>query len=347
MPFVSVIIPAFNGADFIREAMESVLSQSFSDFELIVVDDASTDSTPEILADFELADRRIRLLKNEKNLGVTRSLNVGLHAATGKYVARLDADDVCLPNRLERQVEFLENHPDHEAVACGYRLIDANGRTIRVSNRTLDDWQIRWVNGFYPPAAAPTYFFRRVKRNGDRHFYDESFPTAEDFAFWSTLSAHGKMHLFGEPLVKYRRHANANTALQRLEQVKYSRVTSLGNLNARLPAPLVEGLEPLLQMFTYQRKADPDMIRAAVAGCDALLQHDLDSAPTSGHRSWLRRMTASLLADACLTRGEGIRGYSTVQAFLLHGRRHLPYLVSEVARQPRLALKSLKGIAKT
>jgi len=109
-PAVTVLMGVYNGELFVRDAIDSILAQSYRDFELLVVDDGSTDTTPAILASYD--DSRLRVLRNEENIGLTRSLNRGLRAARGGLIARQDADDLSLPNRLARQVTFLESHPD-------------------------------------------------------------------------------------------------------------------------------------------------------------------------------------------------------------------------------------------
>src|SRR5258705_775698 len=109
-PQVSVLLPVWNGERHLAAAIESVLGQSFTDFELLIVDDGSTDGSAALIRRY--GDERIRLFENEKNLGVTRSLNLGLAQARGRYVARMDADDLSAPERLARQVAFLDSHPE-------------------------------------------------------------------------------------------------------------------------------------------------------------------------------------------------------------------------------------------
>lgn len=110
-------MPVFNGGKFIRESIESVLSQTFTDFELIIVDDGSTDNTIDIIRSFE--DKRIRLLLNESNRGIGYTRNKALENSKGKYVAVLDSDDIAYPTRLEKQVHFLENNSDYAAIGSG------------------------------------------------------------------------------------------------------------------------------------------------------------------------------------------------------------------------------------
>ncbi len=343
---ITVLMAVHNGAAFLRETLESVSTQSFTDYEFLIVDDASQDTTPAILAEAAAGDPRIKIHRNAENVGLTKSLNLGLQRAAGRYIARIDADDVCLPQRLGKQFEFLERHPGYTAVACGYQVIDGTGRCLQTQDSGLDDWQVRWLGGFNPPAPHPTYFFRRTAEDGSLVLYDEAFRTAQDFDLWSRLAQSGKTCVLPEVLIRYRRHAGAITVTKRKEQAANCARTGRVNLARRLPRDVLVQLEPLLQLFAYQATADRRTIAAAVAGCDAMLAQDLPAAPSAVHRRWLRRMTAGLLADAVLSRAGGLKRFSSMLAFAYHARAYLPALAHAVVLQPGLALKSLRNAAK-
>ncbi|PEQ10753.1 hypothetical protein B2G71_20830 [Novosphingobium sp. PC22D] len=345
-PRVSVLMAVHDGEPFLHETLRSVAAQSLSDFEFVVVDDASSDATLAILAQAAATDPRLRIIQQDRNLGLTRALNLGLRAATAPYVARIDADDTFLPERLERQLCFLEDNRDHVAVACGHHLVDGSGQILATTREPLDDWQVRWLGGFNPPAPHPTYFFRRLRDDGTANLYDESFRTAQDFDFWSRLALQGRTAVLPEVLVRYRRHAGAITVTKRREQAANCRRTGEANLARRLPAALVEQLQPLLALFAYEAAADRTTIRAAVAGCDAMLAHDLAQAPSAFHRNWVRRTAAGLLADAVLSRGSGLRNPSATAAFLYHARGHLAPLMRAVAGNPGRARKVLRNIGR-
>lgn len=345
-PSVSVVMGVHDGEDYLDEALDSLFAQSLDDFELIVVDDGSRDGTAEKLEAAAARDARVKLLTNAENFGLTKSLNIGLRQARGQYIARLDADDLCMSNRLATQLEFMESHPDHIAVACGYQVIDGEGRLRQTAGEGLDDWQVRWLGGFNPPAPHPTYFFRRRAADGSLHLYDESYLTAQDFEFFSRLAQGGKVSVLSEVLLKYRRHAGAITVTKRREQAANCMKIGRENLRRRLPAELVEKLEPLLRLFAYEVRADAENIAAAVEGCDAMLAYDLAAAPSARHRRWVRQMTAGLLADAVLSRGAGLHRASALTAFILRGRGYLPALLGAVAARPGLALKSLRNLGK-
>ena len=123
LPKISLIMSVYNGEDYLAEAIESVLNQTFRDFELIVINDCSTDSTPEILNGFQERDNRVKVHTNEVNLRLPSSLNKAISLAKGKYVARMDADDICLPDRLEKQYDFMESHPDVALSSCRFMTL--------------------------------------------------------------------------------------------------------------------------------------------------------------------------------------------------------------------------------
>src|SRR5216683_3737069 len=157
-PSVSVLMPAYNAEVHLRQAVASVLAQTYEAFELIVVDDASTDRTLEILSSF--ADPRLRLVRNDKNLGIVGSLNSAMLKAEGHYIARMDADDLCLPTRFARQAAFLDERPDVMLVGTN-KFILSDGQ-VRRDDRPIDSDLELLHCLFYlsNPVAHPTMMFR-------------------------------------------------------------------------------------------------------------------------------------------------------------------------------------------
>ncbi len=345
-PAVSVLMAVHNGEPFLREALASVAAQTFTDYEFIIVEDGSTDGSSQILAEAAAFDQRIRLIRNETNIGLTRSLNVGLRQARGAYIARMDADDVSRPERLARQHAFMEQSPEHVAVGCGWTVIDDRGRRGRTVSESLDEWQMRLIGGFNPPAPHPTYFFRRQDSDGALILYDESFSTGQDFDLWSRLAERSRTAVLANVLLDYRRHAGAITVQKRRAQAINTRIIGTRNLRHQLPKESMAALEPLLSLFAYDSLADKLTIPGAVRGCDVLLEHGLSHAPSPGHRRWVKRYLAGLLADAILSRGEGLKSPASTFAFLVHARAYLPALAATVLSQPRLAAKSLRAVGK-
>jgi glycosyltransferase involved in cell wall biosynthesis len=201
-PLVTVLMSAYNDVRFLPESVESILAQTFGDFELLIIDDGSADGTRGYLD--SLRDPRVRVLGNATNLGLTRSLNRGLDAAAGRFVARMDADDVALPERLARQVAFLRSNADVGVVGSSRVLIDERGRFVAHAPAAEDDLRIRWKCLLGNPFAHPTVMLRRevMERHGLR--YDEAFRTAQDYELWTRLLAVTSGVNLREPLLQYR-----------------------------------------------------------------------------------------------------------------------------------------------
>ena len=158
-PRVSVVMGAYNGERFLRPAIESILNQTFRDFELIVIDDCSTDATPRILREFK--DDRMRVVRNERNLGIAKTLNKGIAIARGEYVALQDHDDLSQPDRFSKQVAFLETHPRVGMVGSRVNLIDESGVALSCGPALREyRHQVAVALGQYPsalPQHPPAY----------------------------------------------------------------------------------------------------------------------------------------------------------------------------------------------
>jgi glycosyltransferase involved in cell wall biosynthesis len=209
MVAVSVVMTVYNGESHLVAAIDSILAQTFRDFELIVVDDGSTDGTARILAAVRQADQRVRILENARNLGLVASLNRGLAEARGALIARMDADDVSRPHRLARQVEFLRRHPEVDVLGSRLRVLG----TWRVWKPPLshDDIVARLL--FESPLYHPTVMLRRHRDDGqgglgERIVYDERRTHAEDYDLWVRLGLdHGaRFANLPEVLLDYRIH---------------------------------------------------------------------------------------------------------------------------------------------
>ena len=142
-PKVSVVMSVYNGAISLDESMRSILAQTFTDFELIVINDASTDTTASILKGYEARDPRVKVVTNEHNLGLTKSLNKGAGMAKGEYIARMDADDVACPQRFAKQVAFLDTHTEYGLVGTWADVIDDTGKKIHTFEWESEDKDIR------------------------------------------------------------------------------------------------------------------------------------------------------------------------------------------------------------
>jgi len=183
-PKVSVIMPVFNEEDFVGDTIESVLNQTFGNFEFIIINDGSTDGTQDILENYARKDERITILTNENNMGLTRSLNRGIENSKGKYIARIDAGDICHPNRLEKQVKFLDKNRDVYIVGSYHYWINENGRIIGKYKFPTGRKQIKKnLFGFVSIAAHPTLMIRRelFEKTG---LYDISYSTSMEYELY-------------------------------------------------------------------------------------------------------------------------------------------------------------------
>ncbi len=226
MPLVSVLIAVHNEQRFVRESIDSILRQSLTAFELVVIDDASTDDTPAILA--AIADPRLRVVRNPANLGLTPSLNRGLDLAAGEFIARLDGDDFARPDRLTMQVDFLRGHPDVGIVGSSRHVVDEDGRLLYVATAIPDDAGIRRRLLLGNPLAHPTVMIRRSVLDDHRLRYDESFRTTQDYELWTRLLTVTRAANLVEPLVTYRRRHQSISVARRVEQLaNHDRIAKL------------------------------------------------------------------------------------------------------------------------
>lgn len=216
-PSVSVIMSVYNGERYLRAAIDSVLTQTFTDYELIVIDDASTDRSTAILAEYAARDARLVLLRNETNLGLTKSLNIGLQAARGWYIARQDADDISLPSRFSRQVQYLDEHRETQLLGTQCIYIDAHGTRIGETRHPISDITIRWCFLADNAIAHPSAMFRRALIEHTGLYYDTSLRYAQDYDLWVRMAEHGGVANLDEPLIQYRIHP-ASISLQRRQE---------------------------------------------------------------------------------------------------------------------------------
>jgi GT2 family glycosyltransferase len=269
-PFVTVLVAAYNGEDFLGEAIESVLAQSFADYELLIVDDASTDASAAVVGAFQ--DARVRLVRNERNVGQVASLNRGLREARGEVVVRLDQDDMCLPRRLELQVEALRREPAVGLVGGWMEIVDGEGALVGTIEGRIDDrvdflyWTLVQYVLISHPAAA--YRLQPVLELGG---YDESLALAEDKDLWRRLLLAGwDGRIVPERIVRYRVHPgqlSQTRALQQRENDARSQAALFAELAPGQPA---EALRLLLtgDLGVWQAAAGADL----PAALDALIE---------------------------------------------------------------------------
>ena len=284
VPRVTVLMPVYNGERYLAEAIESILAQSFDGFEFLIIDDASTDGSSDLVRSYR--DSRVRLVENDCNLGQTRSLNRGLGLARGEYIARLDQDDISLPNRLEHQVSLLDQQPDLVIVGSAYYVIGETGAQVKVVCPPASDTHIRWETLFHCSFAHPSVMLRADVVHRNALCYDPQFAPAEDYYLWSQLLCYGQGLNVGHPLVKRRVHAHqqshTNAVRQRSNADRIARsnlerlgfcisdadVGKLRDWYHRLPRPLSKQdmslcrvLLQILTEFEKQPNVDPGIVR--------------------------------------------------------------------------------------
>lgn len=208
MPLVSVLLPVFNGERYLRAALDSVLAQTFSDFELLLLDDGSTDRTLAIARSYARLDPRVRV-HTRGNRGLVATLNELLALARGEFAARMDADDVCLADRLERQVAWLRAHPRVVCVGGDHELIDERGRRLTTVRTLLHDAEIQQqaLRGHgsicHPSAMMRTEALRRIGG------YRAEFYPAEDLDLWLRLGEVGELANLRGAVLRYRLHTQS------------------------------------------------------------------------------------------------------------------------------------------
>lgn len=224
---ISVVMPVHNGGRFLAPAIQSILDQTFGHFEFIIIDDASTDDSRNTILGFN--DNRIKLVRNEQNLGVTRSLNKAIAHAKGRFIARHDCDDIALPTRLEKQLNYLKNNPDVACVGCNLSIINDEGEVTGVWEYPSSSELVAWKLLFNSAIAHPASMFSLEVFNSVGG-YNESIKRAQDYELWSRMSKEHKLANLNETLVLYRIHENAISQSKAEEQINFRRVISSKNI---------------------------------------------------------------------------------------------------------------------
>jgi len=197
---LSVVMSVYNGELYLREAIDSVLNQTFNDFEFIIINDGSTDKSIDIINSY--TDRRIVII-NQKNTGLSKALNNGIAIAKGEYIARMDADDICMPNRFEKQIGFLDSHPEYVIVGSNAMLIDMNGEFLFTSKLSLESSSIKKtlpVSSFFHSSVM----FRKEVFYKCGGYFEKIKQDIEDRILWSEMARFGELKNIEEPLIKYR-----------------------------------------------------------------------------------------------------------------------------------------------
>lgn len=231
MPKVSVLMPVYKTSEkYLREAIESILSQTFEDFEFLILDDCPEDDREEIVRSYK--DKRIKYYKNEKNLGISASRNKLIDLAQGEYLAIFDHDDISMPERLEKQVKYLEAHPECGVVGCKTQRM-SNGKQ---SKNPTNDHEIKLALMRVCALTHPASMIRKSFLTENNIRYEEEFSPSEDYALWCRLIPYTKFHnLNDEVLFLYRDHAE-NTSHKQNDKMHKATLSIWAFVKAENPA---------------------------------------------------------------------------------------------------------------
>ncbi len=227
-PVLTVLMPVYNASVFLQDAIQSVLNQTFIEYEFIIINDGSSDDSEMIIQRFQ--DGRIRYVKNEVNLKLIKTLNLGLSLAKGKYVARIDADDICLPNRFEKQIAFLENHPEIGVLGSYASIIDEYNQQIGECIYPTEHDGIALDLVRYNPMIHPSVMLRSSILKEESLFFDERFVHAEDYELWTRLISKTKFANLPEKLLLYRKHSSQISSVHTSEQLILNKQISINYL---------------------------------------------------------------------------------------------------------------------
>jgi glycosyltransferase involved in cell wall biosynthesis len=230
-PKVSVFMPVYNAGIDLIEAVQSILNQTYTDFEFVIVNDGSTDNSIELLQQF--TDSRIRIINNDGNKGLIASLNIGLELCIGEYIVRMDQDDISLPTRIEKQVEFMDQHPEYGLIGTWFQDFGDNIESKLVCYSS-DDIQIRIRHLYQTHISHPTALLRNSVIKANNLKFDPNFVHGEDYEFWVRMSAYCKLSNIPELLVLKRDHIHnitnkyAQTMQDTCAKVKQKQFSKMG-----------------------------------------------------------------------------------------------------------------------
>jgi len=328
-PRVSVVLPVYNGERYLAASIESILDQTFDDFELIIINDGSQDRSREVATAFR--DPRILVLDNPTNLGLPRSLNQALAQCAGDYIARQDADDVSDRRRLARQVEYLDGLPPVGLVGTWYIEIDAEGRSNGKRTVPCDHLQLSWALLFYSPFVHGSVMIRRevVEAVGA---YSEAFPTSQDYELWLRIARRFQVANLPEYLLRLRTHDRSMTTVE-------------GNRASRGHRLRLDNIVRRLEWDTQDPAALDHRFAALSALATGFVPRTLDLGDPTGAAGDLLRLLEVFCADSRLSVDDAARlrrqvSAHAAQALLVLATRQLAQGDGDAGRLVRLAYQT-------
>jgi glycosyltransferase involved in cell wall biosynthesis len=252
-PFISVVLPVYNAELYITDTINSILNQTYTNFELIIINDGSNDNSEACILQFQ--DQRIKYFKNEKNLKLIQTLNLGLSLAKGKYIARIDADDIALPQRFEKQIDFLEKNSE-------YGIVGSFAETFGSENKKLtfvqEDVDIRYAFLTHNPFVHSSVMIRNQILTENKLSFDLTQLHVEDYALWIEILNFSKGKILPEILIKYRIHENQISVVHNNTQVINTEKIQKKYLLSLLPE--VKEVDLVFDIFHNQKTTIPGVI---------------------------------------------------------------------------------------
>ena len=299
-PRITVLMSVYNGEKYLREAIDSILNQTFKDLEFLIINDGSTDKTAEILQSYQ--DPRIKIINNQKNIGLTKSLNKGLKLAKGEYIARMDADDISYQDRLQVQYDYLKNNPEVDLVGSWNDVIDDIGNTISFWKCNYSSEDIYYILNFRNCLTHCSLLFRKelVVNNGG---YNETMKNAQDYELWSRISKIAKIYQIQEPLVKWRMNSNVISTKKKNNQVKTINTIVKNNLERLTDRKVDDKILCFIRDNFDNINCDcldtltKDELLYSIQLIDEMNEKIIDNAPYGLNRESIRKISARKLSN--------------------------------------------------
>jgi len=315
-PRVSVLMGVYNEEKYLRESIDCILNQTFSDFEFIIINDASTDQSRDIICSYK--DSRIHLLDNEKNMGLTFSLNRGLNMAQGIYIARQDADDISMPQRFEKQLKVGDENPRVGLVATDYRhFSDAKGRSPAVQ-QSSDPLILKWQMLFSNRIGHPTVLFKKEMID-EAGGYNEDFPRGQDYELWSRILDKWEVAILPEVLCLRRSDAAPPAFIYRANQSRTPACQiSVNNIRKITHGELKEGQCEFLHYLlgAGQLPAETGAIEKNINSLNCVMDHFMEKHKATHIKKKILKVTIQRLL-VFLSPHYKMRSWGSLYCYLL------------------------------
>lgn len=270
IPEISVIIPVFNAAPFLQESIESILNQSYSNFELIILNDKSTDESLEIIKKLQAKDNRITIIDKEQNVGPANLRNEGINAAKGTYIALMDADDIAAPTRFEKQIAIFKNNPEIGVCGTWFTFFGSEKNKIIKHNTNHDTIKVSFLHSCN--IGNPTVMFKKEVLSDLK--FDNDYVPVEDYDLWSRLLAKTNFYNIPESLLDYRQHNNniSKTKIDNVNRaVRNVKINQLQNLGIDSTDPKIDFY---LNAVSFKKRLSPEEITKTINASKFLLSQN-------------------------------------------------------------------------